>query len=298
MGTETRIAVLGAGSTMGLPMARNLARAGFEVRGWNRTSDKARPLEEDGGRLFDSPARAADGADVILTMLSDADAVIDAVEDALSSARQGTLWLQMSTIGEVGIERCSELADAHGIVLFDAPVLGTKQPAEQGKLVILASGPEDADGAKARTQPIFDAIGQKTMWVGPAGAGTRLKLVANAWVLTVVEGGAETIALAEGLGLDPALLFEAIEGGALDLPYLRLKGKAIAERNFEPSFRLTLAAKDARLIEESAQRRELDVPLFSTIRRRLAEGAKDHGDEDMCATYWTSAPDPGDGAGS
>ena len=147
-------------------------------------------------------------------------------------------------------------------------------------------------------QPIFDAVGQKTMWVGELGTGTRLKLVVNGWVLTVVEGGAETIALAEGLGLDPSLLFEAIEGGALDLPYLRLKGKAIAERNFEPSFRLTLAAKDARLIEESAQRRELDVPLFSTIRRRLAEGAKDHGDEDMSATYWTSAPGRDRGVGS
>ena len=224
-------------------------------------------------------------------MLSDADAVIDAVEDALESVREGTIWLQMSTIGEVGTERCAELAAAHDIVLVDAPVLGTKQPAEQGQLVILASGPDDTDGAKATVQPIFDAVGQRTIWLGQAGTGTRLKLVANAWVLTVVEGGAETIALAEGLGLDPGLLFEAIEGGALDLPYLRLKGKAIAERNFEPSFRLTLAAKDARLIEESAQRRDLDVPLFSTIRRRLAEGAKDHGDEDMSATYWTSAPE-------
>ena len=110
MATETRITVLGAGSTMGLPMARNLARAGFEVRGWNRTGEKARPLEEDGVRLFDSPAEAADGADVILTMLSDADAVIDAVEDALGSVREGTIWLQMSTIGEVGTERCAELA--------------------------------------------------------------------------------------------------------------------------------------------------------------------------------------------
>ena len=297
MATENHITVLGAGSTMGLPMARNLARAGFDVRAWNRTGEKARPLEEDGVRVFESPAQAADGADVLLTMLSDSGAVLDVVEDALPSVREGTVWLQMSTIGEVGTERCAEIARAHGIVLFDAPVLGTKQPAEQGKLVILASGPDER-AARETIQPIFDAVGQKTMWLGEAGAGTRLKLVVNGWVLTVVEGGAETIALAEGLGLDPALLFEAIEGGALDLPYLRMKGKAIAERNFEPSFRLTLAAKDARLIEESAQRREIDVPLFSTIRRRLAEGAKDHGDEDMSATYWTSAPDREPGAGS
>lgn len=289
MSTETHITVLGAGSTMGLPMARNLAGAGFQVHGWNRTRGKAGPLEEDGVQVFDSAAQAADGADVLLTMLSDADAVIDAVQHALPSVGEGTVWVQMSTIGEIGTERCAEIAGAFGVALFDAPVLGTKQPAEQGKLVILASGPDDG-GARAAVQPIFDAVGQRTMWLGAAGEGTRLKLVANAWVLTVVEGGAETIALAEGLGLDPALLFEAIDGGALDLPYLRLKGKAIAERNFEPSFRLTLAAKDARLIEESAQRRDIDVPLFSTIRRRLAEGAKDHGDEDMSATYWTSAP--------
>jgi 3-hydroxyisobutyrate dehydrogenase len=117
-----------------------------------------------------------------------------------------------------------------------------------------------------------------------------MKMVANSWVLTVVEGVAETIALAEGLGLDPNLLLDSIEGGALDLPYLRMKSKTIMERNFEPSFRLALAAKDARLIDESARRHGVDAPLFSTIRQRLAEGAKEHGDEDFSATYLTSAP--------
>jgi 3-hydroxyisobutyrate dehydrogenase len=292
MTAQLRLAVLGAGSTMGLPMARNLVRAGFDVRAWNRTREKAQPLSDDGAQVFDTAREAVGGADVILTVLSDADAVIDAVEDAIAGARPSAdaVWLQMSTIGEVATERCAEVAGAHGLTLIDAPVLGTKQPAEQGKLVILASGPETA---RERVQPIFDAIGQKTIWVGEAGAGTRLKIVANSWVLTVVEGTAETIALAEGLDVDPSLLFEAIDGGALDLPYLRMKGKAILERNFEPSFRLVLAAKDARLIEEAAQRRDLDVPLFSTIRRRLAEGAKEHGDEDFSATYWTSAPRAG-----
>jgi 3-hydroxyisobutyrate dehydrogenase len=286
MNDQMTVAVLGAGSTMGLGMARNIARAGIAVRGWNRTAEKARPLEDDGAEIFDTPGEAADGADVLLTMLSDADAVIDAVEDVAPNAGSGTAWLQMSTIGENGTDRCAELARAHGLTLFDAPVLGTKQPAEEGKLVVLASGPRPG---RDRVQPILDAIGQKTMWVGEAGTGTRLKIVANSWVLTVVEGVAETVALAEGLGLDPQLLLDAIEGGALDLPYLRMKSKAIMERSFEPSFRLSLAAKDARLIEESAQRHDIDVPLFSTIRRRLAEGARDHGDEDFSATYWTSA---------
>src|SRR5437763_10680890 len=120
------------------------------------------------------------------------------------------------------------------------------------------------------------------MWAGEAGTGSRLKLVTNSWVLTVVEGCAETVSLAEGLGLDPALIFEALEGGALDLPYLRMKGKAIAERNFEPAFRLALAAKDAGLVEESAKSHNLDLPLFSVISQRMSEGAKHHPDDDMC----------------
>lgn len=289
MTRQTQVAVLGAGSTMGLGMARNIARAGLRVRAWNRTTEKARPLEDDGAEVLDTPREAAQGADVILTILSDADAVLGAIEPALDAAGPDAIWLQMSTIGEAGTDRCAELAGKRGMTLIDAPVLGTKRPAEEGKLVVLASGPE---AARERVQPIFDAVGQKTMWVGETGAGTRLKLVANSWVLTVVEWVAEMVALAEGLGLDPNLLLEAIEGGALDLPYLRMKSKAIMERDFEPSFRLTLAAKDARLIEEAAERHEIDLPLFSTLRRRLAEGAREHGDADFSATYWTSAPGP------
>jgi 3-hydroxyisobutyrate dehydrogenase len=116
-------------------------------------------------------------------------------------------------------------------------------------------------------------------------------MVANSWVLTVTEGCAETIALAEGLGVEPRLLFDALDGGTLDLPYLRIKGKAILERNFEPMFRLTLAAKDAGLVEQSAERHGVDVPLFGVIRRQMSAAAEEHGDEDMSATYFACAPD-------
>ena len=128
------------------------------------------------------------------------------------------------------------------------------------------------------------------MWVGEIGAGTRLKVVLNSWIVAVVEGGAETIALAEGMGVDPALVFEALEGGALDLPYLRMKGEAIAKRDFDASFSLRLAAKDAGLVQESAGRRDLGLPALAAIRRRLEEGVPEHGDEDMSATFLTSAP--------
>ena len=150
-------------------------------------------------------------------------------------------------------------------------MLGTKQPAEDGKLVVLASGQEDLRG---RAQPVFDAVGQKTIWVGDAGAGTRLKLVVNSWVLTVTEGTAETIALAEGMGLDPSLLFDAIDGGALDLPYLRVKGNAMIERDFDPAFRLELAAKDARLVDDSAKRVNLDLPVAGRDRAADDRGGR------------------------
>jgi 3-hydroxyisobutyrate dehydrogenase len=287
MAFDQAVAVLGAGGTMGLPMAANLARAGIEVRAWNRSGEKARPLAKDGAKVLDSPAEAVSGAAVVLTMLADADAVIDSMQAALPSVGADATWLQMSTVGEAGADRCIELARERRIAFVDAPVLGTKQPAEEGKLVVLASGLQDM---RDRVQPIFDVIGSKTMWVGEAGAGTRLKLVINSWVLTVTEGTAEAIALAEGLGVEPSLIFEALDGGPLDLPYLRIKGKAILERNFEPMFSLKLAAKDAGLVEDSATRHGLDLPMFVAIRRRMAEGAREHGDRDMSATYLTSAP--------
>lgn len=294
--TET-VAVLGAGGTMGFAMARNIARAGLKVRAWNRSREKAEPLAGDGAVVTQTPAEAAQGATIVLTMLADAEALIavmDAEDGALPvMARRDdpdhAIWLQMSTIGEEATRRCAELANRYGVGFVDAPVLGTRLPAEQRKLVILESGPEEA---RPRIQPVLDAIGHRTIRAGQAGAGSLLKLVTNSWVLAVVEAGAETIALAEGLGLDPALFFQAIEGGTLDLPYLRIKGQAIADRDFEPSFRLVLAAKDAGLVSQAAKRHRLDLPLFELIARRLREGAAQHGEEDFSATYLTSAPDP------
>lgn len=290
------VAVLGAGGTMGFPMARNIARAGIAVRAWNRSRDKAEPLREDGAYLADSPADAARGAGIVITMLADADAVAGAMDGADGALREmardpngqrHALWVQMSTIGEAATKRCAELANRGGVGFVDAPVLGTRQPAEQRKLVVLESGPEEA---RPRVQPVFDAIAQRTIRAGQAGAGTRLKLVTNSWVLAVVEAGAETIALAEGLGLDPGLFFQAIEGGTLDLPYLRMKGKAMMDRDFTPAFRLALAAKDAGLVRDSARDHGLDLPVLDAIAQRLADGAKVHGDEDFSATYLTSTP--------
>ncbi len=303
--TET-IAVLGAGGIMGFPMARNIARAGLPTRVWNRSADKAQPLTSDGAYLARTPRDAASGAGIVITMLADEAAVLQSMDGpdgalrAMSGAHQETgapaggpqgphhaLWVQMSTIGEAATKRCAELANRAGVGFVDAPVLGTRQPAEEGKLVVLESGPEEA---RPRLVPVFDAIGRRTIRVGEAGGGSRLKVVVNCWVIAVVEAAAETIALAEGLNLDPGLFFEAVEGGTLDLPYLRIKGKAMTERDFTPSFKLTLAAKDAGLARRAAEEHDLDLPLIEAIAGRFAEAAKEHGDQDISATYLASTP--------
>jgi 3-hydroxyisobutyrate dehydrogenase len=283
------VAVLGAGGTMGLPMARNLARAGIEVRAWNRSREKAEPLAGEGVAVADTAAEAGSDVTVILTMLSDADAVVssmDGSDGALAGAGGGALWLQMSTIGIEGTERCATLASEQGLVLVDAPVVGTKQPAEEGNLTVLASGPEEV---RQRCGPIFDAMAQRVIWLGEAGTGTRMKLVINAWLLSLVEGLAETIAFAEGIDIDPASFLEAISGGPIDNAYAQLKGKMMIEHSFEPAFKLALAAKDADLVLEAMARHDVQLPLLATIRERLAEAARDYGDEDMAATFLASA---------
>jgi 3-hydroxyisobutyrate dehydrogenase len=290
MAQRETVAVLGAGGTMGFPIARNLARAGFDVRAWNRSREKAEPLADDGVTVFDALTDAARGAGVVVTMLTDADVVLhvmDGPDRALAGVGEGAIWLQMSTIGITGTERCAALAVSHRIGFVDAPVLGTKAPAEAGELIVLASGRPQL---RPRVDPIFDAIGKRTLWVGEAGAGTRLKIVTNSWVVALVETAAETIALAEGIGVDPRLFLDAIDGGPLDLPYLDLKGRMMIERDFEPSFRLALAAKDAGLVAEAAERGGLDLPVLDAIRRRLDEAAAVHGDEDLAATFLLSAP--------
>ena len=279
------IAALGTG-VMGAPMARNLARAGHDVRAWNRSPEKAAALADDGVDVRDDAAGAAASADVVLTMLADADAVLDVARRA--NLAEGQIWWQASTIGIDGIEQCAALAQETGAVLVDAPVLGTRLPAEEGKLVVLASGPDSALDALA---PLFEAVGQRTMRLGAAGTATRLKLAVNLWVLAVTQGTAETIAFAQSLGLKPEWVLGALEGGALDLPYFRMKSKLMLDEEFPASFALALAAKDARLVAEAAERHGADLPVAAAIAERFTRATEaGHGDEDMAATYRLSKP--------
>src|SRR6476469_8773267 len=177
-----RVAVIGTG-IMGAPMARNLLKAGFQVRVWNRTPDKARVLAAEGAELAETPADAVREAAFVITMLTDTVAVLAVMEQAAESVPDGAVWLQTSM--DTDVESAAGLAQDLGLTFVNCPVLGTRETAKQGRLVVLASGPGDT---LDRAQPIFDAIGSKTVRLEPeAGRASRMKLVVSAWTVALVE---------------------------------------------------------------------------------------------------------------
>jgi 3-hydroxyisobutyrate dehydrogenase len=285
---NTSVSVLGTG-IMGAAMARNLLKAGMEVRAWNRSREKAKPLAEDGATVADSPAEAAEGADFLLTMLADADTIADVVDDGvLSALSDGGVWLQMSTVGIEGTERLEGLARESGVALVDAPVLGTKAPAEGGQLIVLASGPEEV---RERSEAVFEPMASKVVWLGEAGAGSRLKLVVNNWIVGLLGVLAETISLAEATGVDPERFLETIEGGPLGLPYAQMKGNMMIEERFPTSFSLKLARKDAALVLDAARANGLEMSVAEAVAVRFDDAiSSGHGDEDMAAVYEATKP--------
>ena len=278
-----RVTFLGTG-IMGAPMARNAAAAGMDVAAWNRSRERAEPLREDGVEIAGDPAAAIDGSDLVVTMLSDGDAVRGVVEtEGVLEALRGRIWAQMSTIGIAAHDALRGLAAGEGIAYVDAPVLGTRQPAEAGELIILAAG---APETKERCGELFDAVGKKTVWLADEpGAASRMKVVLNTWIVGLVEALAESLALAERLGLEPAQMLEIIEGGPMDSAYAQMKGKMMVERSFEASFPLRLAAKDARLALEAAEAEGLELPMLEGARTAMeAAVTAGHGEKDLSAT--------------
>lgn len=287
MADQPTVALLGTG-IMGAGLGHNVLAAELPLRVWNRTAEKARPLAEAGAVLAADPADAVRGADVIVTMLGDGHHVRAVLEQAQDGLRAGQVWAQMTT---VGVEQGAlvELAERHGLLLVDAPVLGTRQPAEQGQLLVLAAGTAEA---RAAVQPVFDAVGRATRWVGDDAqdaAASRLKLVLNSWVLAVTAGAAEALALARGLDVDPQAFLDALAGGPLDLPYLQVKAAAILAEDWTPQFSVANAAKDADLIVAAGVGSgvTLDVAAGAAARFHRAADAG-HGEEDMAANYLAS----------
>jgi 3-hydroxyisobutyrate dehydrogenase len=288
--TIKSIAVLGAGGTMGKGIARNAA-AEFPVRAWNRTAARLDDLGGTAGvETFATAREAVADVDLVVTMLSDADATIAAMSgpDGGAAGSEGAVWVQMGTIGLEGSERCAELARDRGLVYVDAPVMGTKKPAEEGMLIVLASGP---DAQRERLEPFFDAVGKRTIWLGEAGQGSRLKVVVNSWICTITEGTAEMLRLAAALGLEPRLVLDALEDGPLDLPYGRMKAEMMLKGEYPPSFRLALAAKDARLAVAAGEEAGAEIPVIEAIAAQMTAVAAEHPDDDLAVLFRGTSDD-------
>jgi 3-hydroxyisobutyrate dehydrogenase len=289
------VAVLGTG-IMGSAMARNLLAAGLPVTVWDRSADATAPLRRAGATVAASAADAARDAGVLITMLPTAEVVTSVVFDdgVASSLPDGAVWAQMGTIGLTATAEIAERLRGvrPGVRFVDAPVSGSKGPAEAGDLLILASGPRTAAPA---VEPAFAAIGRRTVWLGEAaGQGSRLKLAVNAYMAILIEGVAEALELARELGIDEASLAEAIEGGPLDAPIAEAKLHKMEQGDYAPEFPLEWALKDVDLAIGAASAESL--PLLAALSRQWrAAVAEGHGRDDVSAVRLALGAEPNGG---
>ena len=277
-----RAAVLGTG-IMGAAMARSLAREGHEVAVWNRTAERADAVAGDAITAYRAVREAVDGADAVITVLFDADSVLEVADDLVAALGEDAVWLQASTVGPDGMARIAAAVPAAGGRLLDAPVLGTRKPAEDGALVVLLSGPGTA---RARVDWAVDAIGSRTLVVGDdLGLASALKVVCNSWVASICAALGQATALADALGLDQAQFLEAIRGGPVDSPYAHGKGALMAAGAYEPpAFSVDGVIKDVGLMIEAARATGVRDDLLRALLGLYADAAAaGHGDHDMSA---------------
>jgi 3-hydroxyisobutyrate dehydrogenase len=279
---HVRAAVLGTG-IMGSAMARNLAAAGLRTTVWDRSPEATAPLAEAGALVAASPAEAVRDADVVITMLPTAQVVTAVMFDsgAAPALPDGAVWAQMGTIGLAATAGLAgRLAEIRpGALFVDAPVSGSKGPAQAGQLLILASGPPSA---AAVLDPVFSVLGRRTVWLGEAGQGSAMKLAVNAYMSILIEGVAEALELAGRLGIDAAKLAECIEGGPLDAPIADAKLHKMEHGDFAPEFPLAWALKDVDLAAAAAGDGEL--PLLAALSRQWhAAVSAGHGRDDISA---------------
>lgn len=278
-----KVVVLGTG-IMGTALAGRLLGQGVDVTVWNRTAERAAPLADKGAKVAATPAEAVAGADAILLTLFDADAVTSVLEQAAPAAPASATWVQMSTIGVAGADAAAKVARQHDLALVEAMMLGTKGPAESGTLVLLTGG--DAERL-ALIDPLLALISQKRVLAGPqVGAGTRLKLVCNAWLALLTAGTGQAFAMLRALGLDPKLFLDAIGGGQSDSQYAHIKGGLMLADGYRPAnFQVRGLHKDLELAED-ATGDDGRFPVLDALRGLYAEAEQQgQGNEDIAAVY-------------
>jgi 3-hydroxyisobutyrate dehydrogenase len=235
---------------MGAAMARRLVEAGTDVHVWSRHPESTKALVELGATAHATAAESVGDADVVISMLPTEEATGEVMFDGsgvLRAMRSEAIWIQMATIGVEATERLATESRSRrpDVTFVDAPVSGSREPAINGQLLILASGPQ---AAAKPLEPVFGVLGRTTLWLGPAGAGSRMKLVLNTWLAFQTEGAAEAAALADRLGVQTTALFDALRDNPLASPYALAKLTRMVDQDYHADFALDWALKDLDLV--------------------------------------------------
>ncbi len=283
---DSRVGLLGTG-LMGTAMAHRLLNEGAALIAWDREPDHVKPLAEGGAEVAGTAREVVSSAQAVITMLPTAEVVLAVVEPLLEEWPKDTIWLQMSSVGATEADRIVEVATAHGVTLFDAPVSGSTHPAEEGRLTILASGP---DSARDQVEPVLAALGSRVQWVGEAGMGSRLKLAANHWMIAMVAALAETMHLCRLMGLEEQQFITLLDGGPLGSSYGLEKLGEMQRHDYPAGFPVRLALKDLKLVREVASSSGAELPLLDAVLARISDAEQSHAGDDLAAVYELELP--------
>ena len=280
-----KIGFIGLG-IMGSRMAANLLKGGHKLKVYNRTLSKAEALVEKGAKLSHSAKEAADNVDVLFTMLSTPDSVKSIAlgkKGFLTSMKRNSIWVDCSTVNPSFSREIAKIAEEKGIRFIDAPVAGTKQPAEKGELIILTGGNKNDI---EEVTPLLNLMGKKIIYAGETGMGTSLKMVINLMLASAMEVFSEALTLGESLGFTKEKLYDVLIGGPVTAPFLAGKTEKINKLSFEADFPLQLMLKDMQLIEQTAKENNINLPAADSIKEIYSEAVKNgFGHKDFSAIY-------------
>jgi 3-hydroxyisobutyrate dehydrogenase len=272
-----KVTILGAGR-MGSAMAARLADRGHQVTVWDRRPEKGAGLVDLGVTVAVEVGTAVEDAAVVITMVTNGDAVKAVAEPMLAATRADAIWVQASTVGAEWADTLRHLADANGRPMLDAPVSGSTEPARSGKLSWLVSGPHDA---VENARPVLDALGERVLVVGTHQEASRLKLVVNTWMTAVTVAMADALTAADRLGIPRQALLDVVGEGPLAMPYALQKARLMSNKDYPAGFPVELALKDIRLAEQAEGRQP---PLMRVIEERLQRAiAAGHAGDDLAA---------------
>lgn len=285
---KATVGMIGLG-LMGAPMAQNLLKAGFPLIVWNRSASKAQDLVKAGATLAANPRELAANSDVLLTIVSDPQAVEHVLwgqDGAFASLKRGALYIDSSTISPDLARRIAAASSEAGIDFLDAPVTGGTWGAEKGELLFMVGG---TAAVLDRARPVLEAMGKKIFLLGPNGAGQTIKLAMNSILALQVDAFAEALALVRGAGLAGERLMEVLQASMARSGVLDVKAPLMLSSEYPASFPMRLMHKDVRLALELAKQEGIKLPALEAAYgtyTTVLDAAKDDPDFAAVSRFW------------